>query len=288
MNIIVRVNFALGTAFLIAFLGLAFASNQLLKLQARRAVMSEAELMLASAVGVRNYTANEIAPLLQVQLQTEFPPQSVPFYAATQHFLDLRRQRPEYSYKEATLNPTNPRDRATDWEADIIQRFRDDPRLPELHGERDTPLGRVLYFAHPIQAGPECMECHSEPSKAPKTLITRYGSSNGFGWQPHEIVGAQLVSVAMEAAEANASHAWAQLLALFAAALGGLWLIANFVLYRTLVHPLRQIVKVADAVSAGEAGVDFAEQSAPEFNALIKAFERMRVSLEKAMKLLGS
>ncbi len=56
--------------------------------------------------------------------RVEFLPQSVPFYAATEHFLRLHAERPDYSYQEATLNPTNLRDRATDWQADIIQRFR--------------------------------------------------------------------------------------------------------------------------------------------------------------------
>ena len=40
-----------------------------------------------------------------------FLPQSLPAYAATEIFSTLRQQHPEYSYKEAVLNPTNPRDR---------------------------------------------------------------------------------------------------------------------------------------------------------------------------------
>jgi hypothetical protein len=54
-------------------------------------------------------------------------------------------------YKEAALNPTNPRDRAVDWEADIINTFRNHPgAAKELVGERDTPTGRSLYLARPI------------------------------------------------------------------------------------------------------------------------------------------
>jgi hypothetical protein len=36
----------------------------------------------------------------------------------------LRKHYPGYDYKEATLSPTNPRDRAAGWEADIVERFR--------------------------------------------------------------------------------------------------------------------------------------------------------------------
>ena len=107
--------------------------------------------MIDSALGMRDYTEGEILPLLHAQMQSEFLPQSVPFYAATQNFLRLHQTHPQYSYKEATLNPTNPRDRATDWEADIIQRFRSDATTHEFVGERDTPIGRSLYLARPIR-----------------------------------------------------------------------------------------------------------------------------------------
>ena len=75
----------------------------------------------------------------------------MPAYAATEQFNDLRKKYPDYSYKEATLNPTNPRDRATDWEADIVNQFRNGQGKGELIGERDTPTGRSLYLARPIQ-----------------------------------------------------------------------------------------------------------------------------------------
>src|ERR1700683_1772156 len=105
-------------------------------------------------------TENEILPLIARQLQSEFLPQSVPFYAATQNFLQLHRDHPQYSYKEATLNPMNLRDRAMDWEADIIQRFRNDASVREFVGERDTPMGGSLFLAKPIRTGAACMACH--------------------------------------------------------------------------------------------------------------------------------
>ena len=100
-------------------------------------------------------------------MQEEFPPQSVPSYAATQNFLSFHERHPEYSYKEATLNPTNPRDRAADWESDIIQRFRNDAHTQQVIGERDTPMGKSLYLARPIRAKAECLVCHSTASAAP-------------------------------------------------------------------------------------------------------------------------
>lgn len=54
-----------------------------------------------SAQAIRDYTESELLPLLEHRLQSEFLPQSVLFYAATQNFLQLQRDHPQYAYKEA-------------------------------------------------------------------------------------------------------------------------------------------------------------------------------------------
>ena len=81
---------------------------------------------MGAALAVRGYTSKQIKPQLELQLMRAFLPQSVPAYAATEMFNTLRQQHPEYTYKEATLNPTNPRDRAVEWRTVNRQQFRDD------------------------------------------------------------------------------------------------------------------------------------------------------------------
>jgi protein-histidine pros-kinase len=211
----------------------------------------------------------------------------VPFYAATQNFLALRHSHPEYSYKEATLNPTNLRDRATDWEADVIQQFRGDTSLHEFVGERDTPMGAMLYLARPIRAEPACLGCHSSPAVAPKTVVARYGSSSGFGWQANEVIGAQVVSVPLASATANAQRAFrafmGSLLGVFAAIL----LVINAVLYFLVVRPVRRMGQIADQLSLGDLSAPaFPTGGAEEISALARSFNRMRISLDKAFKLL--
>lgn len=144
MTLLVRINLALGVIFVLGAVTTGLACRALLQANAERETLAQAGLMMDSALAIRDYTENEILPLLHAQMQSEFLPQSVPFYAATQNFLRLHRTHPQYAYKEATLNPTNPRDRATDWEADIIQRFRNDAATHEVVGQRDTPIGRAL------------------------------------------------------------------------------------------------------------------------------------------------
>jgi HAMP domain-containing protein len=289
MSLLVKFNAALFAAFALAALVASYVCWTILENNARGEVLAEAALMLDSATAVRAYTANEILPLLKDRMKDEFPPQSIPFYAATQNFLHLRERHPQFTYKEATLNPTNPRDRAADWEGDIIQRFRNDPHADEMVGERDTPMGRSLYLARPIRTEVECLTCHSVPAAAPRSLVARYGSDNGYGWQPDEIVGAQVVSVPFASATASANKAFRAFMVSMIVVFAAVFLALNALLYSQVLRPARQIAQVADRLSLGDMSAeDFPKRGAAELLALTRSFDRMRKSLEKALSLLGT
>ena len=289
MSLLFRINAALGGVFLFAALVAGYVCWTMLEANAQREVLAEAGLMMDSAAAVRTYTANEILPLISVRMQQEFPPQSVPSYAATQNFLKFHEHHPDYAYKEATLNPTNPRDRAADWESDIIQRFRNDSQTQQVVGVRDTPMGKSLYLARPIRAKPECLVCHSTPAAAPASLIARYGGDHGFGWQPNEVVAAQVVSVPFANATANADREFRAFMILLAAVFAAAFAVVNVLLYRLVVRPVRRIAAVADRVSLGDMSAqDFPAGGATEIASVARSFERMRKSLEKALRLLGT
>jgi hypothetical protein len=178
---------------------------------AQQQVVSMAKVMLETARASRKYTTDQIAPLLET-LQTsdqQFHPQSIPFYAATEAFNYFRQTHPDFAYKEAAPNPTNPRDRTVDWEADIVNEFRNDTSKKELIGRRDTPLGPSLFISTPIKVDDaSCLQCHSTPDKAPPGMVKLYGSANGFGWQSGDVVGAQIVSVPAALTERLADNAF--------------------------------------------------------------------------------
>jgi HAMP domain-containing protein len=288
MQLLWRLNVVFVIAFAVAGWVAYEICASLQQMDARREALATAGLMLDSALASRAYTADEIDPLLLGHMQDGFPPQSIPFYAATQTFASLRKLHPDFAYKEATLNPTNPRDRATDWEADIIEQFRNHPASRQIQAERATPMGGSLYLARPIRAVPECLSCHGLPSAAPAALIARYGRDNGFGWQPNEIIGAQIVSVPVAHAAGDAHHLFSRVTTVIVAILIVLLAVINVAVYWMVVRPLRQMTRHADEVSLGRgSGVIFTTGRRDEIGALGEAFERMRKSLDKAMKLIG-
>lgn len=289
MSLLLRINLALIVVFAVGASVTGLVCRAALEANAEREISTEAGLMMDGALAVRDYTATEIAPLLHARMQSEFLPQSVPAYAATENFLRVHQTRREYSYHEATLNPTNPRDRATDWEADIIQRFRDDPGKHEFRGERATPMGRSLVLARPIRAESQCLVCHSTAAAAPAPMIARYGSNNGFGWQAGEVIGAQVVSVPVAAAEAAAGRAFDTFLLALGVVFVVLLAVVNLVMYALVVRPVRRMAQIADQLSVGDnSAAEFPASGGAEIAALGRAFNRMRRSLDKALRILES
>ena len=147
-------------------------------------------------------------PALPFDAET-FLPQGVPAYAAAEMMTLLRKKYPEYAYKEATLNPTNPRNRAVEWETDIVNTFRNDNARIEITGIRETPTGPSLYLARPFQIKDQaCLACHTTPDMSPPAIVKIYGTSNGYGWKHMEVVGAQIVSMPMSLPIQNANRAF--------------------------------------------------------------------------------
>ena len=264
-------------------------SYNLLQQNARAEVIQKAGIMMEAALSVRGYTVKQVKPLLEMQLRRAFLPQSVPAYAATEVFEALHAQYANYTYKEATLNPTNPRNRATDWEADIIAEFQQNPDQREIVGERKTPTGRMLYLARPIQIKNQgCLTCHGTVDTAPQTMLNLYGTANGFGWQHGEVVGVQLVSIPMSVPIHNAWHAFYT----FMGSMFGIFLLAfivlNLMLNSIIVKPLTSMALAADEISMGNLDMpELSVKGKDEVAVLAQSFNRMRRSLEKAMHLIA-
>jgi HAMP domain-containing protein len=268
----------------------AWVSHSLLDANAKQETLRSAGLMMESALSVRGYTVKQVKPLLEAQLSEAFPPQTVPAYAATEIFGALRVKYPDFTYKEAALNPTNPRDRAVEWESDLIQKFRADPAATELTGERETLTGRMLYLARPITINDAaCLQCHSVPAAAPASMIRIYGPNNGFGWQLKETIGAQVVSVPMSVPLAHAQRTFNT----FMLSLGGIFVavfvVLNLMLTLLIIGPISRLSTVADRVSTGDFNeAEFPTGSGDEIGKLAASFNRMRRSLQKAIKLIDT
>jgi protein-histidine pros-kinase len=280
-NLVLLAVFALG-------LGVTgYISYDLLHKNARDEVLRSAGVMMEAALSMRGYTVGQVGPLLPYS-EEKFHPQTVPAYAATEIMNQLRKKYADYSYKEAALNPTNPRNKAVEWETDIVNTFRNNPEREDISGTRDTPTGQSLFLARPLQIkNKACLACHTTAAEAPPAMVKIYGSNNGFGWKEMEVIGAQIVSVPMSLPIRNANRAFYTFMGSLTAVFVVLFIILNVMMSALIVRPITRMSKSADEISTGNMEIpEFSETGKDEVALLAKSFNRMRRSLEKAIELI--
>ena len=264
------------------------AANSLVNSVARDDVLQSSRIMMESAAGARKYTSEQIAPVLKPLIAHQFYPQSVSAYAAKRNFDVIRSKFPDYMYREAALNPTNPQDRASDWEADIINDFRAHPEREEISMERSTPTGPMLELARPLVNKPACLECHDTATDAPASMIALYGSQNGFGWKAGEVIGAQIVSVPMMESSLRAAQIRKLFVTPFLIFLVVLFAAVNLLLHFIVIHPIERMAGAAEAVSMGKIDTpEYRHRGSDQVGRLAASFNRMHRSLAEALRMLG-
>ncbi len=290
MRLLLKFNLVFVLVFALGLAATGYVSWKLLERNARDEIAQNARLLMDTALATRAYTSAQVNPLLETQMKYTFLPQSVPAYSATEVFNDLRKKHTEYGYKEAVLNPTNPRNRAVDWEADVITQFRGNKDSIELIGDRDTPTGRSFYVARPIRiTNPACLRCHSTVDAAPKTMLDRYGPANGFGWTLNDVIAAQIISVPTEIPVGRAKQAFTVFMGSVAAVFVAIGIVLNAMLWALVIRPIGKLSQFADRVSLGELDIpEYKRRSRDEIGALARSIGRMRTSMVQAMKMLDA
>lgn len=289
-------NTRLGTKFTIALLlffvaGIVFswlALSRSLTQFAKDQVNAKSEILIGTMNAVRHYTSNNVNPLLAPDLETEavFISESVPAFSAREVF-ETFRENEEYRtffYKEATLNPTNPRDLADPFEVELVNEFREDSGLTELSGFRTLNGEEVFYTARPLAVGSEgCLRCHGDPEQAPSSLVNTFGSENGFGWELNEIVSAQVIYVPGERVSDATRLSLTAVMAVFVLVFALVILAINLLLGRNVVTPIQRLAGLAEIVGEDKMTGEAAEidrlnpvaERGDELGQLTRVFQKM-------------
>ena len=276
----------------------AVALYQNLQAVAQESVTSNGQLLLHTMNAVRTYTSGQVDPLLAplMQSQDKFIPESVPAFSARSVFTKLRGDKPyeNYAYREAALNPTAPEDRADAWEAQILQRFRDDRAIQELSGFRTLNGQLVFYNARPMAvSSPACLACHSTPETAPPAMVARYGPINGFGWKLNDVVAAQMVYVPAAEVYSRSLNTWVAVVLISIGSFALLVISINIALRRSIVKPIGEMAVLAERISVDDIDERASESlskvaaRSDELGSMAKVFQRMAQEVytrEQALK----
>ena len=270
------------------FCAAGVVTNAMLAENAREETLQHARLLMQASDAAGKYTSAHVTPLLENRLKFEFLPEAVPTFAAIEHLNQLLKAYPNYSYKQATLNPTNPRNRADEFEKPLVERLRAEPQTAELVGQHVAAAGPALYVARPIRIrDAACLACHGKPEDAPGTMRDIYGSERGFGWKLGETVGAHVVSVPMDVPLQRARTLLQTYMLSLLGIFGFLFAALNVMVHLFVTRRIGQLSRVANDVSLGRADAAAIDtRGGDELAGLARAFDRMRTSLNSAMKML--
>ncbi|MBV9389916.1 MAG: DUF3365 domain-containing protein [Chroococcidiopsidaceae cyanobacterium CP_BM_ER_R8_30] len=241
--------------FLTGFVFSGVALSSAMQQKAEDEIKTKAEILTQTMNSIRDYTSNKIDPLLKDRLETEqkFIPEFVPTHAVREVFEQFRKH-PEYSsflYKEASLNPTNPQDQADEFETKLVEQFRSQPGLSKLSGYRNIKGQNLFFIAQPLKVDkPSCLECHSTPALAPKSLLSTYGDKNGFGWKFQEVIAAQTVFVPADNVLAHSRQYLTLIMGFFITIFGVMVLLIHWLLKQAVILPIKQLTALAHKISS--------------------------------------
>jgi CRP-like cAMP-binding protein len=240
-------------------------------------VAQKALVLMETMNSVRTYSNQQITPLIAPLINTraDFIPEVVPTFS-TRRVFELLRQNEQYRdllFTIATLNPTNPIDKADEFEAEIVEKFRNDSTLTEDTGFRMRDGNNLFYVARPVRIqDPTCLRCHSTPEAAPPSQIKTYGSQGGFGWKLNEVVSAQMVYIPSDKVYASYRMNLSQIMIANIIIFTLIILLINWLLKKTVILPIMPMAKLARKISNEQTLDDRAQE--PDFDKLMQVSRR--------------
>ncbi len=286
MSIRKRVFFILAIVYIFSMIAVVGTGYYFLTEDTRREAAEKTQLFLNSMNANQKYMAKFVRPALHDLIGDEyFPEASVGAVMLAKTAKILSADYPEYVLKISSPNPLNQENLSTPFEEKVIAGF--DSGEYEEFNDFTVINGESFYAsAIPIEARKGCIWCHDTPEVAHPDQVAEYGSTSGYGYKEGDIVGTRIVYVSTEKIT---QLTWKKL-AFLSASVSILFLIAliviDLIINRSVVKPIENIVDVAADISRGKMDRSFTVETNDEIKSLADAFNRMKVSLEKAMDIL--
>lgn len=247
---------------------------------ARHELEANAELVLETATALRGYTREEIAPLVGKSVdQVERP--SLASYAVARVLTRLGERSRQFTYRQVSLDPIDPRNRATDSEVAMIRRFLENPDLRDVSGVQTKPEPEHFYMARPLYAqGDGCAACHEQMAPASGDAFAPHHSPQHLQWKSGDLVAAEIVEIPLRKAWKTSLTS----IVITSAGLASVFLIAGVVFLilfrRTIAVPLEAVTREAEQLSLEPLHVERpAVVLTGPFGRLAKAVRRLRISI---------
>lgn len=290
MKIRKRVFVVLALVYILSMVIVAGGGYVLLTEDTRREAAEKTQLFLRTMNANQKYMAKFVRPQLAEILAEEgsgihFPEASVGAVMQGKTAKILNSAYPEYLLKISSPNPLNPDNLSTPFEEKVIAGF-DNGDYDEWEGFTEINGESFYATAIPVEARKGCIWCHDTPEAAHPDQVEEYGSTSGYGYKEGDIVGTRICYVSTQKI---VELTWKKL-GFLSGSISLLFLIAliviDVIINRSVVKPIENIVDIAGDISRGKMERSFEVNTNDEIKSLADAFNRMKVSLQKAMDIL--
>lgn len=291
MSIRVRFIVIIGILSLVASVVLAYASYQFSLKNAMADAKKQGAIVFNMIYSSRMYFKKNQRPLVTELVEEDrFFPEIMSGFVMTRGVWEIFEKRfPEYKFKQATLDPLYPPNKADVDETKLIAQFDADRKVKNREGTITKNGKQFYYFAKPVLVGDKCLRCHGNPEDAPKDQIEIYGTESGYDWHKGQVISTAIVYVPLETAIVAAKKAATKLFAMGTAGIVLLMAVIWFFLSNGIVTPLARLEKKTRQISLGkELDEDIGVNSKDEIGDLAKAIDRLRISTAKLLKRCAS
>jgi len=281
-----KIMFILATVYTVSLVVAVIGGFFVLKQETIREAVEKTELFAAVMSANQLYMAQNIRPEIKNRLpDLYFPEATVGIQMMVETAELIQEEYPEYIFRIISPNPLNPANLSDNFENEIIKGFSAGV-YENWEGFVEKDDKNYYATAVPIEARVGCIWCHSTPDAAHPDMVEEYGTESGYGYNLGEIVGARFIYVPTEKAMGKTMNK----LTILVSTLSVLFLIAfvliDRVIIRSVVRPIEELTIVATEISKGKMDREFEVTSNDEIKALADAFNRMKVSLSKAINII--
>mgnify|MGYP000420006630 CR=1 FL=1 len=288
MGIRMRSVLVMGILGFLAIAVIGFASYRLSIKNAMNEAKIKSEIIMSYAMASREFTRVAQSPLVRQLVEEDrfYPELMSGFTTSRGIYEEFAKLYPSYIFKQATLDPLHPSNKADAQEVQIIQKFIDNPGLKSDEGRLTRDGQDVFYIATPFAVKHKnCLSCHGDPADAPKDQIDIYGDTNGYWWKMDEVVAAFIVYVPIAEAIAAAKTISLALALIGAGGIAIMLFIIGWFLNRDVVAPIVRLAERTENFSFGKNLDEPIDRNAVgEVGTLAQAIERLRVSLKKLLQ----
>jgi HAMP domain-containing protein len=274
----------MGSLSLLAIFGIGATSYKISIDNAIKEAKAKGEIIFNQIRATRLYFKEQQRPLImELVEQDRFYPELMSGFVVTRETWDIFKQKlTDYDFKQATIDPLYPKNKADADELKIIRDFQANPDKKMSEGIIHKDGVKQFYMALPIKVdNKNCLRCHGNPEDAPKDQIEIYGDENGYHWEMGETVAAYIISISLSQAMEDAKKSNIILFSIGAVciffAIIGTWLFLD----RSVVAPIIKLSNRTEEISLGkQLNKTIEAKSNDEIGILTKAIERLRVSMK--------